>query len=232
MLERVLVQAEQEIALSSEDMFGPLAIGGTPGALMSILPSAIAAIEAKGIRAAFKVIQATDSELNEALRNLSIDLAICTVGVGSLPPDIVEHTIAEDRFVVVMRADHPLADSKAELEKLADADWVLPSDGGAFQRQIEAMFLSAGVRIPTHGVRSDALAITREIIRCSNHLTIAPIEMVRSDLDAGILRAIPLASAMPLRSAGIRLLRDRRQTEIAELLIEEMKSASRYQSGL
>ncbi len=222
MLERVLEQAEEEVALGSQDVLGPVAIGGTPGALMSLLPKAIATLQAQGMRAAFRVLQATDGDLNEMLRDHSIDLAICTVGIGSLPEDIVERTITEDRFVLVMRADHPLQASVARLEELVDADWVLPSDGGAFQRQIEAMFLGAGVRIPTHGVRSDALAVTREIIRCSDHLNIAPIDMVRADVEAGVLRVIPLASALQPRSVGVRMVRDRRQAELTEMLIAAM----------
>src|SRR4051794_2750835 len=40
-LEAILDQAEREVALLKQDVLGPLVIGGTPGALASLVPPAV-----------------------------------------------------------------------------------------------------------------------------------------------------------------------------------------------
>jgi hypothetical protein len=40
-----------------------LIVGGTPGALMSLLPGAVSLLEAEGVHYSLRIIEATDAEL-------------------------------------------------------------------------------------------------------------------------------------------------------------------------
>jgi LysR family hydrogen peroxide-inducible transcriptional activator len=226
MIETVLDLAQKEIELGMAEVEGPLIVGGTPGALMSLLPGAVSLLEARGTRYALRIVEATDAELITMLRELRVDLAVGTAGVGVVPDDILERAILSDSFVLVMRAGNSFDGESATLADLSALEWVLPDVGGAFQRQIEAMFLSAGVPVPQRAVRCDSLATTKEIIRRSNHVSILPHRVVASDIASGQLRQVALRGGPPPRLVGVRMLRDRTQMPLADQLVRAMADAA------
>lgn len=231
MIEMVLDLARREVELGVAQIEGPLVIGGTPGALMSLLPPAISVLEDSGAQYALRIVEATDAELVEMLRDMRIDLAVGTVGLGAIPSDIIERPVLEDSFVLVMRAGHSFAGARATLAEIRSLDWVLPAVGGAFQRQIEAIFLSAGLSVPQRAVQCDSLATTREIIRRTDRVSILPYRVVKTDVDSRLLRQVALEGRPPPRQVGVRMLRERAQMQLAERLIGAMEDALALSDG-
>lgn len=226
MIETVLDLAQHEVELGMVEVEGPLIVGGTPGALMSLLPGAVSLLEARGVKYALRIVEANDAELIAMLRELRIDLAVGTAGVGVVPDDIIERAILSDSFVLVMRTGNVFNGESATLADLSALEWVLPDVGGAFQRQIEAMFLSAGVAVPQRAVRCDSLATTKEIIHRSNHVSILPYRVVASDIASGQLRQVALRGGPPPRLVGVRMLRERVQMPLADRLVRAMADAA------
>jgi molybdate transport repressor ModE-like protein len=226
MIETVLDLAQQEIALGKSEIEGPLIVGGTPGALMSLIPGAVALLETERVHYSLRIVEAADAELNAMLRDLTVDLAVGTAGVGVVPDDIVERGILTDSFVLVMRASHAFPGDTATLADVAGLEWVLPDIGGAFQRQIEAMFLSGGIPVPQRAVRCDSLATMKEILRKSNHVSILPYRVVASDIASGQLRSVAFREAPPPRLVGVRMLRERAQMPLADRLVRAMADAA------
>jgi LysR family hydrogen peroxide-inducible transcriptional activator len=226
MIETVLDLAEREVELGMAEVEGPLIVGGTPGALMSLLPGAVSRLEEEGVRYQLRIIEASDAELIAMLRELRVDLAVGTAGVGAIPDDVVERAILSDSFVLVLRAGNPFVGESATLADISALEWVLPDVGGAFQRQIEAMFLSAGVQVPQRAVRCDSLATTKEIIRRSNHVSILPHRVVAAEVAGGQLREVTLRGGPPPRLVGVRMLRDRAQMPLADRLVRAMADAA------
>jgi LysR family transcriptional regulator of abg operon len=226
MIETVIDLARREIALGMVGTQGPLIVGGTPGALISLLPPATARLEREGTRFALQVVEAADADLFEMLRTFTIDLAVCTVSLGALPQDIVERALLVDRFILAMRAGHPFPSDTATLSEVAGLEWALPGLGGAFQRQIEAMFLNAGVLVPERAIRSDSIALTKEIVRQSDHVTILPHRVIATELTNGMFRQVVLRTGSPTRTVGVRMLRERAQMPLADSLIRAMADAT------
>lgn len=222
MVETVLDQARREVELGMAEVEGPLVVGGTPGALMSLLPGAVAMLEEEGLRYALRIVEASDAELIVMLRELRVDVAVGTAGVGVVPDDIVERAILSDRFVLVLRADNEFVAESATLTDVGTLEWVLPDVGGAFQRQIEAMFINAGVQIPQRAIRCDSLATMKEIIRRSNHVSILPYRVVAAEVASGQLRQMTLQGGPPPRLVGVRMLRDRTHMPLADKLVRAM----------
>ncbi len=227
MIETVLDLARQEIALGMSEVEGPLVVGGTPGALMSLLPAGIAKLEAEKRHFALRIVELPDADIFPMLRSFKIDLALVTVGIGIVPEDIIERAIVSDSFVLVMKEDHPYRAARARLADIAVLDWVLPDIGGAFQRQIEAIFLNAGVAVPQRAVRCDSLATTKEIIRKSNRVTILPQRVVATDVGNRLLRQVELTAGPPPRLVGVRMLRERAQMPLADDLVRALSDADR-----
>ena len=97
--------------------------------------------------------------------------------------------------------------------------WVLPEAQGAFRRQVDALFLAAGVQVPRDVIRCDSLLTTKAIVRTSDRVTILPVTVPAAELAVGALRAIRLAEAMFERQVGVRWLAGARASALAEKLL-------------
>ena len=91
----------------------------------------------------------------------------------------------------------------AEAARLA---WVMPLAQGATRRQLDAVFLAAGISPPQTVVRCDALATMKEIVLAADFVMLLPAAVVRPELSRGAFREIRLIHAPPPRSLGVMRL--------------------------
>ena len=218
-LETLLEQAEREVELVQSDAAGPLAIGGTPGALASLVPRAVSAIKELYPAFELQIVEHADDQLSEMLRSGQIELAVVTTGATALPGDLEEEPILSDPFSLIVGPANAHLPGKISLPKLDDARWVLPHVAGAFRRQVEALFVSTRAPLPANVIRCDSLLTTKAIVRQTDYVTILPRDVVASDLSAGTLRAIQIRGAIE-RYVGIRMPADQELSQIAIKFIE------------
>ncbi|MFN3457395.1 MAG: LysR family transcriptional regulator [Novosphingobium sp.] len=216
----LLDNAAIEVDHAARSVAGPLKIGGTPGALVSLLPRVVTQLEEKVGPFALSVVERPDAELAELLRTGALDLAVMTTEIVECPPDLVEVTMARDPFALIVgRAHHTLPET-ISLRDVAAFPWILPEAQGAFRRQVDALFLYAGVPVPQNVIRCDSLLTTKAIVRASDRITVLPRTVAATDLAFGMLRAIPIAEATFERSIGVRYLASGKLPIIARALLE------------
>lgn len=218
-LEGLLADAEQELRLSSQGISGPLRVGGTPGALVSLLPGAVRFLEDEVGSFALHVVERADPDLAALLRQGDIELAFVTTGIDTPPDDLDEMTFSQDPFsLVVGRANEHLP-SELSLRDVASLRWVLPEAGGAFRRQIDALFMGADVPVPRDSIRCDSLLTTKAIVRSTARVTILPMQVAAAELSIGVLRAISIREAIFPRSIGIRKMKGAQPSALAQRLL-------------
>ncbi|WP_420384433.1 LysR family transcriptional regulator [Novosphingobium sp.] len=220
MLDHLLRDAEADVAAARHGRAGPLRVGGTPGALVSLLPGAIARLDREYAHLGLSVVERPDRDLAGMLRAGDIELAFVTTAIGAPADDLTERTLSRDPFALIVGASHPLPDQPISLRQAQDLRWVLPEAQGGFRRQLDALFLVAGVSIPRDVVRCDSLLTTKAIVRDGLRATILPIRVAASELTAGMLRAIPIAEAATDRSVGVRWLKARELSPMANRLLD------------
>jgi DNA-binding transcriptional LysR family regulator len=213
MMDVLLRDAEEAVALASQGIAGPLRIGGTPGALVSLVPAALAAM-ASDQRITVHVIERSDAQLTEELRRGDIEFAVMTTGIDPVPDDLEERSIAQDPFALVVGRAHAGLGPTVSLRKLGAFGWVLPRAAGAFHRQIDALFQAADAPKPSDVIRCDSLLTSKEIVRRGRRVTLLPRGVVAPEMAAGMLRAIPIEGAEIRRNVGIRTLRGRATSAI------------------
>ena len=218
-MDGLLREAHTEVALARDGILGPLRIGGTPGALASLLPDAIARMELDGQRVAFQIVERTDQALIDLLRRREIEVAFVTTGIESPPDDIEERSYARDPFDLIAGRLNEHLPAEMSLRDAGSLRWVLPAAAGAFHRQVDALFLAADVSTPRDVIRCDSLLTTKAIVRTSHYVTILPRRVAAAELSIGVLRAIRINDADFLRTVGVRLLKGTRLTEAAEKLL-------------
>lgn len=217
---RLLESAAVEIDHASRNIAGPLRIGGTPGALVSLLPDAVARLEQSVGPFALSVIERPDSQLADLLRKGAIDLAFITTEIEECPEDLREVTIARDAFSLIVGRRHDALGERVSLREVSTMPWVLPEAQGAFRRQVDALFLAAGVQVPQNVIRCDSLLTTKAIVRDSDRVTVLPRTVASAELTIGVLRAITIAEATFERSVGVRYLANRGLPPLGKAMVE------------
>lgn len=222
MLHNLLRDAETDLENHRAGVLGPLRVGGTPGALVSLLPTAINALEKRGIRLAVSVFERADRDLNAMLRSGDIELAFVTTEIDLPPDDLVETTMSRDAFcLIVGRANDHLPD-RMSLANAGALSWVLPQAQGAFRRQVDALFISSQLEAPRDVIRCDSLLTTKAIVRGGRRVSILPKDVASAELSIGVLRAVEIEEAGFSRSVGVRSVRDRVLSAGARALLAEL----------
>lgn len=223
MLEHLLRDAQAEVKAASEGLSGPLRIGGTPGALVSLLPLAMARIEERLPRITLSVLERADRELTAMLREGDIEMAFVTTAMEEPDEDLAERTLARDPFALIVGPDVAGMHEPFSLKRADQLRWVLPEAQGAFRRQVDALFAAAGTPVPRDAVRCDSLLTTKALVRDCGRVTILPMRVAASELSMGVLRALPIAEAVFERSVGVRWLKERGMSPLADALIRELE---------
>jgi LysR family transcriptional regulator, regulator of abg operon len=222
MLDHLLRDAEDDVAAARAGLGAPLRVGGTPGALVSLLPRALALMEAQHPRITLNVLERADRDLLAMLRDGEIDLAFVTTGLEPPAPDMEERTLGRDTFALIVGRAHDSLPDRFSLRDAARLRWVLPEAQGAFHRQVDALFLAAGVPVPGDVVRCDSLLTTKAIVRTSTRVTILPMQVTAAELSIGVLRAIAVEEAGFERSIGARWLKGRSLSPLAAMLLQQL----------
>lgn len=217
-METLLRDAEAEVALTRLGVQGPLRIGGTPGALVSLVPDAVARLDPHE-RVSLHILERPDFELTELLRKGEIEVAVATTAIEVPPPDIEERSIARDPFALIVGRRHADIGASISLRETRDWGWVLPQAAGAFHRQIEALFLAAEMAVPIDVIRCDSLLTSKAIVQQSDRVTMLPSGVVAAELSIGVLRAITISDAKVVRSVGVRILADRPLSDLGRRFV-------------
>jgi LysR family transcriptional regulator of abg operon len=224
-LEMLLKSAEQEVELALQQVDGPLVVGGTPGALASLMPTAISSLRRTHPRLQLQVLERPDHGLLELLRSERIELAMVTTGIDAVPDDLIEVAISQDPFDLIVGPANAHLPDRMKLHDLHEMRWILPDAVGAFRRQVDALFAAADATAPVNTIRCDSLLTTKAIVRQSDYITILPRQVAAAELRAGVLRAIELENARFMRSIGIRRLAGHELSPIANAFLQAVVAA-------
>jgi len=218
----LLDHAAQEVEAARLGVAASLRIGGTPGALVSLLPRAIERLESRGQAIALQVVERNDGDLLDMLRKGQIELAFVTTEIGILAPDIREVTLSRDPFALIVGRRHTDLPPLVSLRDVRGLPWVLPEAQGAFRRQVDALFAAASLHEPENAIRCDSLLTTKAIVRGSDRVTILPREVAAAELSIGVLRAVAIKEAVFERSVGVRMLGETVLSPLALRLLEAL----------
>ena len=231
-METLLQSAEREVALLRDHSAGPLTVGGTPGALSSLLPAAVSRLRKVEPRFDLQVLERPEGELVDLLRSERIELALVTTGIETMPDDLTEEPILRDPFDLLVGPANVHLPSRARLRDLVDLPWVLPDVLGGFRRQLDALFLAADAPIPGNVIRCDSLIATKAMVARSDCVTILPRQVAAAELSTGLLRAISLDDVGVHRTIGVRRLAERQPSPLAERFLTALREERDYNPTL
>lgn len=231
-VENVLETAEREIRLGEDKVSGPLRIGGTPLALMSIVPAAIAQLMSSDRGLSFDIEEATDPELVVGLRNYSIDLAVSAVDMSAPDADIEDIPLFTCGIAAILRRDHPLAGrERVSLAEVRTHQLALPRPVGTYGTHLDAVFLVAGQSIPPATIYTSTFATLREVVLQAGAATLVPLQIFKPDIERGLIVAVPIEESVGRRTFSLRRAAGRRLPDVGERLCDALRAlAPTYQA--
>lgn len=219
-LETQMKRAVEEIQLHGQSIQGPLNIGVTPVAAANLVPRAVGLLMQELPALAVSVHETVFRDGMDALLRGALDLMVGPIGVYPPVEGIEERRLMVDPFSLVVRAEHSLASRRSmSLRQANDFAWVLPSDQSAFHKQLEALFVVAGISWPKQVIATNSMIAMKAIVMHSDCVALMPKQLVAIEQRVGLLRAVKLVEAGASRALGISWARERKHTAAAEIFV-------------
>ena len=208
MAARVLEQAAaiKDVAEADKDQLeGPIALGTLPTIGPYLLPQFIPLLQETSSKLSLYVEEGSITELASKLRSGDLDAILITAPFVEV--DVVTQPLFDEPFVLLMPADHRLANKiKIEAKDMDPGELLLLGEGDSLREQILAAFpqldpkveTGAGVRTFTQGATLETL---RHMVASKLGVTILPQTAAEAPLYApNLLVTRPFLSPAPKRS--------------------------------
>ncbi len=129
-----------------------------------------------------------------------------------------------DRLVVICPPGHRLATRKSLTIKNLDGERFISFEPDLPTRQaIDAMFLDAGISVK-EVVEFDNIETVKRGVEIENAISIVPSESIRSEVEAGTLKQVPLEGRNIWRPLGILRRRNKAMTPAMREMITILRS--------
>jgi DNA-binding transcriptional LysR family regulator len=140
---------------------------------------------------------ANSSDITGLVTSHQLDVGIVE-GEGADTAGVTIQPFAEDRMVVAVSSNHPLANcNPVKLEELAEAPWIVRETGSGTREMQEKAVMMLGIDPKTRMVFGSTQAI-KEFVQAGMGVTLLSRWTLRKELQAGDLVALELPG-LPLR---------------------------------
>ena len=226
-LQLQLAHAAEEAHLRTLGGDGPLRIGVTPVTAANLVPQALGRLHGETPNISVSVLEGLDEAMT-ALHDGEVEIVVGPIAVFPASRELIEEPLVSDPLGVVMRARNPLARRRSlSLRGLRDVSWALPSERSAFRRQLEALFVTAGVQWPTLCLTTNSMTALKAIVTNSDAITIMPRRLVALEIRTRRLASVPLRDTGRERTLGMTWLRRRALSPIAERFLAVLRAVAR-----
>lgn len=215
--------ARQDIERIRYAAGGWVTFGASPGVAGGLLLPVIHDLKVSNPDLRLTVVEGVSGALIDSVQEGKLEFAVCT----ALPttgdtPMMFDH-IADDQFVIVSDAGHPLASvDQVPLDALLRFPWAMGAFTGFVRQWFESRFLTAGLKPPVPQIEVSSMIFLKLLLRGSNYLTFLPAVLVDESFPGSSkIRCHP--QFVLNRSIAAARLRHRNLSPAAQLVIDSFK---------
>jgi len=195
-----LREAQHNVRAIIEGRMVRTSIGTLPVAAASIMPSFIAALEARAPEVMISVREGTTHSLLTRLRAGTIDFAVTFLPDKPLDSHLAADMLLDDHIVAVVRRDHPLEQHSAlTWTVLMDYPLVLPPQSTFTRGLIDGFWAKHGITLPPRQVESLSIMTNIGVLQSTDSVAL----LLRSV--AQRFAALDLLLILPLDFSPIRI---------------------------
>ena len=113
------------------------------------------------------------------------------------------------------------------MKSLHDVRWALPSERSAFRRQLEALFVTAGVQWPTLCLTTNSMTALKAMVMNSDAITIMPRRLISLETKTRRLTCVPLRDTGRERTLGMTWSRRRGLSPLAQRFASMLREVAK-----
>jgi len=198
-----IAEAERQIAALRAGTEGAVTIAGPPLIMTELLPEALVRIARERPTLKIRVVS-QNRELFTRLLDGDFSLVVAMLYNEMPKRGLAKHWLFDDRLVLAMRPDHPLARRrKLKPADLLEQKWVFREPDNWSQRRLELYFEQNGLPLPRAQVESRDPAVIKSLIMLSDHIGMMAKLGIEKEVAQGLLKCIEIDSPLMLRPIGI-----------------------------
>ena len=227
LLLNMLQTAHEEISAIELGASGYVRLGMSANAASTILPRALALLQADSPGVVVAAHERGPEMLDE-LRRGDFDCVVGRLPAHSDGPDLIWEHLYDEPVSLIVRKSHPLTKMKNKLS-WADAlahDWILPHEDGAIQKALYMWFAHSQLHPPQSRFRSISIQANIAVVQDSDNVALLPAGVAQRYAEQKLLHILPLKLPVKLPSIALIMRRDEEQAPAAQALICALKTAS------
>lgn len=207
---------------------GIIRVGMAQGVASRLIPLATLRVLAEFPNVRVSARAGAVDRLVELLTAGVIEFAVTPFGHNSYGTTVVEEFLFHDRPEIVVRPSHPFASHPYLLpQQLVQGQWILSGVDTSLRRAFDGIFVSNNLPPPTPLIESDSVIYTKVILMTADYAAFFPRDEILIELNAGLLRSIPVKTDLPARQVGILHRRAEPPGRFGQLLVTAIKATCR-----
>jgi DNA-binding transcriptional LysR family regulator len=198
-----MAEAESQIAALRNGTEGVITVAGPPLITTELLPPTLVRLSRERPKLQVRVVAQNKNLFTDLLEG-QFSLVVAMLYNEMPKQGLAKQWLFDDRLVLVMRPDHPLAKRrKVKPEDLVDQKWVFADSDTWSQRRLQLYFEQNALPLPRARVESREPAIMKSIVMISDHIGMIAKLGVEREIAKGLLKCIEIDSPLMLRPIGI-----------------------------
>jgi DNA-binding transcriptional LysR family regulator len=198
-----MAEAESQIAALRNGTEGIITVAGPPVIAAELLAPVLVLLSQERPKLQVHVVAQNRGLFSDLLEG-RFSLVVAMLYDEVPQQGLVRQWLFDDRLVLVMRRDHPLAKRrKIKPADLIDQKWVFSDSHTWSQRRLRLYFEQAGLALPRARFETRDPATLKSIIMISDHIGMISRLGAEKEISKGLLRCVELDSPLLLRPIGI-----------------------------
>jgi DNA-binding transcriptional LysR family regulator len=198
-----MAEAERQIEALRRGTEGTVTIAGPPVIMTELLPDVLVRIAQERPLLQIRVVSQNKGLFTELLEGKS-SLVIAMLYNEIPKQGLTTHWLFDDRLVLAMRPDHPLAKRrKIKPEELLDKKWVFLENDNWSHRRLQLYFEQHGLPPPRAQVETRDPAVIKSFIMMSDHIGMLARLGIEREISRGLLKCVEIESPLMLRPIGL-----------------------------
>jgi len=207
---------------------GVVKIGMAQGVASRLIPLATVRVLDSHPNVRFSLRTGAVDQLVALLEAGDIEFAVAPFGRQSYGSTLIEEFLFHDRPVIVVRADHSLAQhSQLQPNQLVNCKWVLSDVATPLRRAFDQIFVSDNLPPPTPIIESDSVVYTKSLLMETDFAAFFPRDEILAEENARLLYGIPVNTNVPPRPVGILRRRSEVLSPFGQILAAAIKAVCR-----
>ncbi|APG88943.1 HTH-type transcriptional regulator PcaQ (plasmid) [Sinorhizobium americanum] len=205
----------------------PIRVGALPTVSTRIMPRAIALFLEEKTGARLKIVTGENAVLLEQLRVGDLDLVVGRLAAPDRMTGFSFEHLYSEQVVFAVRADHPLLSGKQSVfAHLGNYPVLMPTRASIIRPFVERFLIANGIAGLPNQIETVSDSFGRAFVRSSDAIWIISNGVVATDIDDGLLTALPIDTSETKGPVGLTMRTDAIPSLPLSILMQTIREAA------